>query len=54
MIALQAVTTIGFEGNVDDGTDVRGSVVGGEVQHTGACHMTAFPWDFQKPGGQGH
>lgn len=54
VIALQAVTTIGFEGNVDDGTDVRGNVVGGEVQHTGACHMTAFPWDFEKPGGQGH
>lgn len=54
VIALQAVTTIGFEGDVNDGTDVRGSVVGGEVQHSGACAMTAFPWDFEKPGGQGH
>lgn len=54
VIALQAVTTIGFEGDVDDGTDVRGNIVNGEVQHTGACHMTSFPWDFEKPGGQGH
>jgi hypothetical protein len=54
VIALQAVTTIGFEGDVNDGADVRGSVVGGEVQHSGTCTMTAFPWDFNKPGGQGH
>jgi hypothetical protein len=54
VIALQAVTSIGFEGAVIDGTDVRGSVVGGEVEHSGACAMTAFPWDFNKPGGQGH
>jgi hypothetical protein len=54
VIALQAVTTMGFEGDVDDGTDVRGAVTNGEVEHTGACHMTAFPWDFDKPGGQGH
>lgn len=54
VIALQAVTDMGFEGDVDDGTDVTGNVVNGEVQHSGACHMTAFPWDFNKPGGQGH
>ena len=26
----------------------------GEVRHQGPCSMTAFPWDFEKPGGQGH
>jgi hypothetical protein len=54
VIALQAVTTMGWDGDVTDGTDVRGNVVDGEVTHTGTCKMTAFPWDFDKEGGQGH
>ena len=55
VIALQAVTDIGFDANVNYGADANvGVSPTGEVQHKGACSMTAFPWDFTKPGGQGH
>lgn len=55
VIALQAVTDIGWAGDVLDGTSMKSGVsADGEVQHTGPCSVTAFPWDFNKPGGQGH
>jgi len=55
VIALQAVTDFGWDGDVNDGTDAKvGVAANGEVQHQGACSIAAFPWDFNKPGGQGH
>ena len=54
VIALQAVTDIGFEGDVTNGDTVVGTATDGEIQHHGTCSTQAFPWDFAKPGGQGH
>ncbi len=52
VVALQAVTDIGFDGEVNDGTGMQVGVAGnGMIQNTGPCSMTAFPWDFNKPGG---
>jgi hypothetical protein len=52
VIALQAVTDIGFDAEVADGSSaVTGTAVDGEIQHTGPCKIAAFPWDFEKPGG---
>ena len=55
VMALQAVTDIGWDGAVVDGTDIAaGAGPDGVMQHHGACEVTPFPWDFEKPGGQGH
>jgi hypothetical protein len=54
VIALQAVTDIGFEGDVTNGDAIVGTATDGEIQHHGVCSTQAFPWDFAKPGGQGH
>ncbi len=54
-MALQAVTDIGFDATVNDGADIAvGAAPDGEMMHTGACSVSEFPWDFNKPGGQGH
>lgn len=53
VMALQAVTDFGWDADVTSGSTATGTV-DGEVQHAGPCGMTAFPWDFDKPGGQGH
>jgi len=55
VMALQAVTDIGYLGEVEDGQGAQIGVTStGEVQSRGPCSMTAFPWNFEKPGGQGH
>jgi hypothetical protein len=55
VMALQAVTDIGWDAEVADGTDMAlGAAPDGEMQHQGACSINAFLWDFNKPGGQGH
>ncbi len=54
VIALQAVTNIGWAGDVNQGDAKVGVAANGEVQHRGPCSMNAFPWDFDKPGGKGH
>ena len=54
VIALQATTNIGWAGDVNAGDAMVGVAPNGEVRHQGPCSMTAFPWDFEKPGGQGH
>lgn len=54
VIALQAVTDIGWEGDVTTGDAVMGTATDGEIEHAGGCAIQAFPWDFAKPGGQGH
>ena len=52
VVALQARTQLAWDGTVSKGTDqVVGVSPDGEVQHTGPCALTAFPWDFDKPGG---
>lgn len=52
VVALQARTNLAFDGIVDNGT---GAFVGvapnGERAYAGPCSLTAFPWDFEKPGG---
>jgi len=50
VMALQAITDIGWDGSVDQGSKV-GVANSGEVQYKGACGMLAFPWNFNKPGG---
>jgi hypothetical protein len=55
VMALQAVTDIGYDADVvHNSGSVVGTAPSGEVQHRGPCSITAFPWDFAKPGGQGH
>jgi hypothetical protein len=55
VMALQAVTDFGYVGDVNRNTSaVTGTAPSGEIQHGGPCSITAFPWDFSKPGGQGH
>ena len=52
VIALQAATDIGFDAEVGDGTGAKiGVAPNGENQYKGPCTITAFPWDFNKPGG---
>lgn len=52
VVALQAVTEIGFDGDVVAGAGQKVGVTGdGEVQYQGPCTLQAFPWDFNKPGG---
>ena len=41
-------------GDVNGGDAKVAVAPDGEVRHQGPCSMTAFPWDFEKPGGQGH
>lgn len=53
VMALQAVTDIGWDATVNTGA-LTGTSPSGEKQYAGACDMLAFPWDFAKPGGQGH
>lgn len=53
VMALQAVTDIGWDADVPSGSVATGTI-DGEVQHAGPCSVTAFPWDFEKPGGRGH
>ncbi|HSD87715.1 MAG TPA: hypothetical protein VLB44_09370 [Kofleriaceae bacterium] len=55
VMALQAVTDIGYDADVVSGSGTQtGTTATGEIQHMGPCSITAFPWDFDKPGGQGH
>jgi hypothetical protein len=51
VMALQATTNIGWAGDVRTGDAKVGVAPSGEVQHAAPCSMTAFPWDFTKPGG---
>lgn len=52
VVALQARTNLAFDGVVEDGTSQQVAVGSdGEVQYAGPCGLTAFPWDFEKPGG---
>jgi hypothetical protein len=53
VMALQAVTDIGYDAYVDNSALV-GTSPTGETLHRGPCSVTSFPWDFAKPGGQGH
>jgi hypothetical protein len=52
VIALQARSNLAWAGDVNrgTGTPLRVSPTG-EVQYGGPCSLTAFPWDFDKPGG---
>ena len=52
VVALQARSNLAWDGDVEFGSE-QAVVVGptGEVQHSGPCSLTAFPWDFDKPGG---
>jgi hypothetical protein len=55
VMALQAVTDIGWDADVVNGSGaLLGTSATGEIEHRGPCSVTAFPWDFAKPGGQGH
>ena len=55
VMALQAVTDFGWDAAIERGTSQAvGTAPSGEIQHGGPCSVTAFPWDFAKPGGQGH
>ena len=55
VMALQAATEIGWDGDVAEGTGAKiGVGPDGEVQYQGACGVNSFPWDFTKEGGQGH
>jgi hypothetical protein len=53
VMALQAVTDMGWDGYVDNSM-TTGTSATGEVRHGGPCSITSFPWDFAKPGGTGH
>lgn len=54
VVALQADTGIAFEGDVPYGTGAQiGVAPDGEIQYGGPCSLLAFPWDFDKPGGNG-
>jgi hypothetical protein len=54
VIAIQAITQGGWVGDVTSGSSIVGTATNGEIQHAGPCSITVFPWDFNKPGGQGH
>jgi hypothetical protein len=52
VVALQARSNLAWDGDVSEGSgQTVGVTPGGEVQHAGPCSLTAFPWDFEKPGG---
>jgi len=52
VVALQARSNLAWDGDVPDGSSQQvGIGPTGEVQHAAACSLTAFPWDFDKPGG---
>ena len=51
VLALQARTNLAWAGDVDGGSTQAGVSPTGEVQYRGPCSITAFPWDFDKPGG---
>ena len=52
VIALQAVTDVGFDAVVADGSGAQtGTTPEGENTHAGPCSLQMFPWDFTKPGG---
>jgi hypothetical protein len=51
VLALQARTNLGWTGDVTGGDTQVGVSPTGEVQHRGPCTLTAFPWDYDKPGG---
>jgi hypothetical protein len=51
VVALQARTNLAFDADVADGSSQELGMVDGEMQHAGPCSLTAFPWDFTKPGG---
>ncbi|HEX5062561.1 MAG TPA: hypothetical protein VFV99_24480 [Kofleriaceae bacterium] len=53
VMALQATTNIGWDADVTQGA-LTGTSATGEMLHSGACSVVSFPWDFDKPGGQGH
>jgi hypothetical protein len=53
VMALQAVTDFGWDADVKSSALTSESATG-EMEHSGACSMLEFPWDFAKPGGQGH
>ncbi len=52
VIALQAETDLAFAGDVGYETGAQvGVAEDGELQYSGPCSLTAFKWDFTKPGG---
>jgi hypothetical protein len=52
VIALQAITDIGWDGGVAEGLGQKvGAAPDGEVRYEGACNILAFPWSFEKEGG---
>jgi hypothetical protein len=55
VMALQAVTDFAYDADVADGTTAStGTSATGELENQAPCKVSAFPWDFNKPGGQGH
>jgi hypothetical protein len=52
VMALQAITDMGWDGSVAHGAGTKVGVAGsGEVQYSGPCDVLAFRWSFDKPGG---
>lgn len=52
VVALQARTNLSWDADVARGSGQQvGVAADGEVQYEGPCALTAFPWDFEKPGG---
>ncbi|HEY0988631.1 MAG TPA: hypothetical protein VGD80_16310 [Kofleriaceae bacterium] len=52
VMALQAITDIGWDGAVGHGDGRKVGVAGdGEVQYKGPCGMLSFVWNFNKAGG---
>jgi hypothetical protein len=52
VIALQARSNLAFDGDVAFGSGAQvGVSPTGEVNYAAPCQLTAFPWDFEKPGG---
>jgi hypothetical protein len=51
VIALQARSNLAWTGDVTSGSDRSAISPTGELQNRGPCTITAFPWDYDKPGG---
>lgn len=51
VLALQARTNLAWTGDVTGGSALTGVGPDGEHRYSGPCTLTAFPWDFDKPGG---
>ncbi len=52
VLALQASTDMGWEGDVNNGTGEQiGVAPDGQVEYQGPCGMLGIPWDHDKPGG---